>query len=234
MSFVFHVCVFLLFLKFTNTLHTTPQVFLVDLTSETEVALKNDVFAKKEATKSVSRIRQELEQAKSSETLAIQNAAAPEVPVHDPGSVHPTTSGIENSLPSLVRTKGTERSSYYDLEGGVVTAAMEEGEALKEGGSALKTSNVVLYLNEHFSYIRDLIQRNAGYPVAAKKMGWQGKTTLSFIVMRNGNVKDLRIVESSGRTLLDNSAMKAVMEASPFPQPPIEARVVIPVSYRLN
>lgn len=90
------------------------------------------------------------------------------------------------------------------------------------------------YIKEHFSYIRDIITKNISYPYMARKMGWSGRVTVSFIIAENGSVKDIRIVESSGYDLLDKNAVDTVRKASPFPRPPVTAEIVVPVVYRLN
>lgn len=90
------------------------------------------------------------------------------------------------------------------------------------------------YIKEHFSYIRDIITKNISYPYMARKMGWSGRVTVSFIIAENGSVKDIRIVESSGYDLLDKNAVDTVRKVSPFPRPPVTAEIVVPVVYRLN
>jgi TonB family protein len=41
-------------------------------------------------------------------------------------------------------------------------------------------------------------------------------------------------MQSSGFTMLDKNAAEAVHDTAPFPKPPCEARLVIPISYRLR
>lgn len=90
------------------------------------------------------------------------------------------------------------------------------------------------YLNKHFAYIRDKILRNVSYPDAARRMGWQGKVLLSFIITVDGSVRVLKVIQSSGFKILDRSAVETVRDAAPFPRPPGEARLVIPINYRLE
>ncbi|MEK6652305.1 MAG: energy transducer TonB [Nitrospirota bacterium] len=42
------------------------------------------------------------------------------------------------------------------------------------------------------------------------------------------------IKEGSGITLLDRNAIETVKKASPFPRPPVEAQLLIPIKYSLN
>ncbi len=90
------------------------------------------------------------------------------------------------------------------------------------------------YLNENFAYIRDKILGNVSYPHAAKKMSWQGKVVLSFIITAKGTVGELKVIKSSGFPILDKNAMETVRNTAPFPKPPVEAQLVIPIVYRLE
>jgi periplasmic protein TonB len=90
------------------------------------------------------------------------------------------------------------------------------------------------YLREHFSYIRDKILRSIRYPAMARRMGWQGRVLLSFIVTLDGSIKEAKIVQGSGFEVLDKNAVETVQETAPFPKPPAEARLVIPITYRLE
>ena len=90
------------------------------------------------------------------------------------------------------------------------------------------------YLKENFAYIRDLIQREVTYPKLARQMGWEGKVTVSFIVKSDGHAKEIKIKNSSGIEILDRSSIEAVEKASPFPRPPVEAQIIIPISYKFR
>jgi periplasmic protein TonB len=90
------------------------------------------------------------------------------------------------------------------------------------------------YLNEHFAYIRNKILNNVSYPDPAKRKGWQGKVLLSFVIMADGNVRELKVVKSSGFILLDRNAIETVRDTAPFPRPPGEAQLVIPITYHLE
>jgi protein TonB len=92
----------------------------------------------------------------------------------------------------------------------------------------------IKYLKANYSYIVQLIHRHLTYPKTAWQMGWQGKVRISFFVSSDGDAEGIRIVESSGIAAVDRSALEAVKKASPFPKPPAEARISIPISYRLR
>jgi TonB family protein len=43
---------------------------------------------------------------------------------------------------------------------------------------------------------------------------------VTFEIQRGGQVRNVRVVQSSGNVLLDNSAQRAIFEAAPFPPLP--------------
>ncbi len=101
-------------------------------------------------------------------------------------------------------------------------------------GTANAEEQKTRYVKEHFAYIRDLIMRNITYPRTARRMGWAGKVTISFLVCENGRVEDIRILESSGHEVLDQNAIEAVRKSCPMPRPPVAAQLVVPVVYRIE
>jgi protein TonB len=90
------------------------------------------------------------------------------------------------------------------------------------------------YLKANFSYIKDMINEKITYPGVARQMGWEGKVKVSFIISFDGSVRGIEILKSSGFKILDKNAIEAVKNASPFPKPPAEAQIIIPILYKLN
>jgi protein TonB len=66
----------------------------------------------------------------------------------------------------------------------------------------------------------------------------QGETysaTVSFVILRDGTTRDVKIVSSSGAPSLDRSAMRAVIEASPLPPiPPAWQGDTLPATMRFD
>lgn len=102
------------------------------------------------------------------------------------------------------------------------------------GGAESRGSPGARYINENYAYIRDRILRNLRYPDEARRRGRQGRVVLSFIVTADGSVKALKVVQGSGHKTLDRGAIETVRGAGPFPRPPEEAQIVIPITYRLE
>jgi protein TonB len=76
--------------------------------------------------------------------------------------------------------------------------------------------------------------KNLDYPSAARRMGWQGTVTVTFVVLESGTVQDIRIVKGSGHTILDQAVAKTVQRVQPFPKPPVKAELTIPIVFRLE
>lgn len=85
-----------------------------------------------------------------------------------------------------------------------------------------------------FAFIRENIMRNITYPERARRMGWEGKVLLSFVVLENGTVEALKIVNSSGFRALDENAKEAVLKTRFSQSIPYRMAVVLPVEYRLE
>ncbi len=66
---------------------------------------------------------------------------------------------------------------------------------------------------------RERIERvgNLNYPDEAKRRGLRGALELEVALGANGNVRQLKVRESSGHRVLDDAAMRIVYLASPFP-----------------
>lgn len=90
------------------------------------------------------------------------------------------------------------------------------------------------YLKSHFNFIRGRLRAHLCYPSIARERGWRGKVMVSFTIYPDGRAENIEVQKSCGISLLDKSALKTVHNASPFPSPPMAARIVVPIVYQLN
>jgi len=94
-------------------------------------------------------------------------------------------------------------------------------------------------LKEFQRRIKEKIERVKSYPFLARKNQYEGTAYCAFTLLRNGGVKDIRIVERSGYPVLDEAARKAISEAAPYPPFPIciehpSIEVKVPIVFRLK
>jgi TonB family protein len=55
---------------------------------------------------------------------------------------------------------------------------------------------------------------------ASVRSAHRAKTTVTFTILRDGSVKDIRIAQGSGNTSMDNSGLRAVLGSNPMPALP--------------
>ena len=85
-----------------------------------------------------------------------------------------------------------------------------------------------------FSFIKKIIQKNLRYPGIARRKGWEGKVVVTFIICPDGKIKDVAVLRSSGKSLLDRNAMEVVRRSAPFPRQARETSVTLPIVYELK
>ena len=73
----------------------------------------------------------------------------------------------------------------------------------------------------YFTSIKRAIEVVWEYPEPALRHRLQGKLVLKFTILGNGDLQEARLIRSSGFSVLDREAMRALQVASPFqPIPP--------------
>jgi len=103
---------------------------------------------------------------------------------------------------------------------------MGEEKPEKEG-TPEKDEDVVKYLY----YVRDILQENLAYPLTAKRLEIEGTVIIRFVIDKNGNVnlKNIKIVKSSGSNILDKQAIITVENSVPFKPPPNKKSIVVEI-----
>ncbi len=141
----------------------------------------------------------------------------------------------ENSEKKLVLTKKTSDSR---LRGNDASPKKSEGSRLRgNDASPKKTSDSRLRgndknsekssetrggartgneNNELLALLHEAIQQAQQYPLSAEELGRKGRVTIQFILKKDGSVNAVQIAKSSGTTSLDEAALAAVRDASPF------------------
>ena len=91
----------------------------------------------------------------------------------------------------------------------------EPQEEAKEATISLDTKDSTY--NPYTKILKERIRQYWTYPLSAQQTFIQGDLLIVFRLDRNGNLVDSRVARSSGYQLLDNSAIKAIELAEPFP-----------------
>ena len=103
--------------------------------------------------------------------------------------------------------------SYDDIVRHMPEAQPERD--IEEGDEISLNTTEFKYLS-YFSKLKDRIQMVWRYPEAAKVTGLQGRLVLKFVLNRDGSLRELKVVKSSGVDILDDAAIKAIRRAAPF------------------
>ena len=72
----------------------------------------------------------------------------------------------------------------------------------------------------YMKHIKDKVQNVWIYPQDARENGIQGRLLVYFSISKDGSLCRLSLVRSSGSKILDDAAMQAIKDASPFPKLP--------------
>ncbi|ELD5173970.1 energy transducer TonB [Campylobacter upsaliensis] len=83
--------------------------------------------------------------------------------------------------------------------------------------------------------IQEAIQKAQIYPLIAQKKRMSGVVKVEFMWMSDKTLADLKIVQSSGYTLLDKSALESIRKASlNFPSYERNLKITLPISYEIK
>jgi TonB family protein len=84
---------------------------------------------------------------------------------------------------------------------------------------------------EYFAELKRRIEDKWGYPSEASRNGQSGHGELRFVLRKDGSVRTVEIVSSSGVRILDAYIENAVRLAQPFPPIPTSiGEDIIPIS----
>ena len=103
----------------------------------------------------------------------------------------------------------------------------------------LETKAIPAHLAHYAQVVQTKIINATYYPIQAKDAGWEGSVRLSLNIVANGDLKDLKIVESSGYKVLDDAAADIARTQAPYPPfpPQIESQEIwvdVPIVYKKN
>lgn len=99
-----------------------------------------------------------------------------------------------------------------------------------------QVANKSEYKKTNFGIIRDKVLSHLRYPSIAKKMGWTGVTKVKLTIDKNGNLVDVVLSESSGKSQLDSAALSATraIGGSNLPRPSETTDIILPISFDLK
>jgi TonB family protein len=112
---------------------------------------------------------------------------------------------MKQLLPSAQEMFGQVNAGYQDY----IEDDLQEGDVVD-----LNTTNF-RFLG-YVTHLRQAIQLVWTYPQEAAMRGLEGKVLLQFRIKKDGTTEQVKVVQSSGYTVLDQSIVSAIKLASPF------------------
>lgn len=93
--------------------------------------------------------------------------------------------------------------------------------------------------SQYLSKIRALIEENKIYPKTAKRLNQTGKVFVSFVITKDGKIKNIKITKSSNFDRLNEAAMEILSQIDKFEAIPEKLKkeqfeITIPISYELT
>jgi protein TonB len=87
--------------------------------------------------------------------------------------------------------------------------------------------------------VQNQLSKYLTYPQRARRRGWQGQVLVAIHITHQGQLNNVRLAQSSGYALLDNSAITAIARLGQISLPeslgPLQAMdLLLPVSYQLR
>lgn len=155
----------------------------------------------------------------------------PPAPAVEPEGPVPIVAKPRESLP-LAPVQTAAGTALSGAPGGMGTSPTSRTSGMGQGDSAEQLSS--RYRAENFAFIKKIIEENLSYPDRAQRLGWSGRVVVSFNVTQNGQVRDIKIMTSTGYELLDSNVIDTIKKVAPFPRPPIAVKLTIPFTYSLR
>lgn len=92
------------------------------------------------------------------------------------------------------------------------------------------------YSKTNFSTIRGMVLANLVYPKMAKRMQWEGVVRVRMVIDSSGRLISASIADSSGKSVLDDAAMNAVMSlnSKTLPKPQETETITMPIKFNLE
>jgi TonB family protein len=150
------------------------------------------------------------------------------------------TTGNVSDKDGQVEITGKKVSSTEFGEPGLDTSSLAKNRQSSGGGQNVNSEGRTIRYGsgsayeKSFNYIREDILKNVRYPEKARRNGLQGKITLSFTVTETGLTRDVKVVNGSGFSELDNSAKEAITRTTFSQKIPYKLFVILPIEYRLE
>jgi len=170
------------------------------------------------------------------QTTQVQTAPQPKEETKSQTAEHPRQGESSLQAKETFQKPGSQEREGKDLQ--VQTNKSVESASRPTSSLTDESRRLALeesFLRERLSVISNIVQRHINYPPVARRMGWEGRVLIGFILEPNGDIRDLKVLKSSGYEILDKEALDAIRRSyKDFPKPPVSVVVKLPINFRLE
>lgn len=101
------------------------------------------------------------------------------------------------------------------------------------------SSKIEALENEYLSKLRYLIEKNKIYPSSAKRLNQMGKVHLFFVISKDGQIKNVKIVKDSNFKRLNEAALEILSKINKFEPIPEKLNknsweITVPIIYEIT
>ena len=164
---------------------------------------------------------------------------------HSPAKVEKIKPLTKTAEPEISKSKNrykiTKNSSKISLEQKKENKLFQQeignnlNKEIKKGGNEKNEAEKILKYSAKPEYGSNI---KPEYPMVARRRGYEGEVVFNVQVLDDGNVGDMRLVKTSGYTVLDNSAQSALKKWKFVPEKFngkfVPSWVKVPILFRLS
>src|SRR5574344_1927602 len=114
--------------------------------------------------------------------------------------------------------------------------SQKQQSSIQENSNNQKSQNLE---NEYLAKVKNKIEKNKVYPKVAKRLNQTGKVTVSFDILKDGKVTNIKIINKSKFEKLDEASIELLTNIGFFEAIPNELNktvwnIQIPINYQIN
>ena len=119
-----------------------------------------------------------------------------------------------------------------------IVQEMASKEVIKQENT-IDPSQIQALEDEYLSKLRYIIEKNKIYPQSAKRLNQMGKVHVNFIISKDGQIKNIKIVKDSNYQRLNDAALEILAKINKFEPIPSELNknsweITVPIVYQIK
>ena len=119
-----------------------------------------------------------------------------------------------------------------------IVQEMASKEVIKQENT-IDASQIEALEDEYLSKLRYLIEKNKIYPQSAKRLNQMGKVHVCFVISKDGQIKDVKVVKDSNYKRLNEAALEILAKINRFEPIPEKLNknsweITVPIVYQIT